>query len=100
MKSLLLNAIKPVKVNIESLGHEVFIRELSYKGAIEVASCKNPIDRAVFTMVYGLCDESGKLEFVPEDFDAIAESLSYAAIQEIAYEISQITKVQPSKLVK
>jgi hypothetical protein len=100
MKSLLLNAIKPIKVNIETLGVEVHIRELSYKGAIEVASCRNPIDRAVFTMIYGLCDQAGKLQFTTEDFDQIAETLSYAAIQEIAYEISKITKVQPSKLVK
>lgn len=100
MKSILLNSVKPVKVKIDSLGQEVFIRELSYKGAIEVASCKNPIDRAVYTMIFGLCDEAGKLEFTVEDFDQIAETLSYAAIQEIAFEVSKITNVQPSKLVK
>ncbi|WP_429142512.1 hypothetical protein [Aeromonas veronii] len=100
MKSLLLNAIKPIKVKIQTLGHDVYIRELSYKGTIEVASCKNPIDRAVFTMIYGLCDEAGKLQFTVEDFDQIAETLSYAAIQEIAYEVSKITQVQPAKLVK
>ncbi|MGL4765212.1 MAG: hypothetical protein ACRC2N_09330 [Aeromonas sp.] len=100
MKHALFNSVKPIKINLETLGQEVFIRELSYKGAIEVASCKNPIDRAVFTMIYGLCDEAGKLQFTPEDFDQIAETLSYAAIQEIAYEVSKITQVQPSKLVK
>ncbi|MGL4843928.1 MAG: hypothetical protein ACRC2Y_04830 [Aeromonas veronii] len=98
-EALFAKAIKPIKIEVAPLG-EVHIRELSYKGACEVASRHNPIDRSVFTLIYGLCDESGKLIFTPEDLNEIADSFSFATIQTIALEVSKITNVAPDKLVK
>lgn len=98
--SLFALAIKPIKVNIPSLGQEIYIRELSYKGAVEVASRQNPIDRAVFTMIYSVCDAKGKLMFSTNDLEQIADTFSFATIQEIAVEVAKITKIDPSNTVK
>lgn len=92
--------IKPVEVMIESLGHKLLIKELSYKGAIEVARCLNPIDRAVYSLVNSVCNEDGSLIFTVDDVDSIANAFTFAQIQEIAYEVSKLTKIDDNKTVK
>ncbi|MFL1802341.1 hypothetical protein ACJW8F_13250 [Plesiomonas shigelloides] len=92
--------IKPIKVHIQSLNDDVYIRALSYKGAVAVATCTNPIDRAVTTVINSVCDHTGKLIFNANDVDLISDNFSYAAIQDIAYEVSKITKVTPADTVK
>lgn len=100
-KEILLSmGIKPVEVNIKSLGQSLYLKELSYKGAIEVAKCLNPVDRSVYTLVNGVCSEDGSLLFAIEDVDTIANAFTFSQIQEIAYEVSKLTKIDPSKTVK
>ncbi|WP_347368026.1 hypothetical protein [Vibrio vulnificus] len=94
-KELLLSlGAKHQKVYIESLDREINIKEVSYRGALEIAKCPNPIDRSVFTLIYTVCDDNGKLIFTTEDIDQIVDTFTFLQIQEIAYEV---TKLYPIK---
>lgn len=92
--------LKPTKIYIKSLDTELNLRELSYKGAMTVAQALNPVDRAVATVVNSLCDDEGKLIFSNDDVETLADTFSFSVIQEIAYEVSNLTKVSPSDTVK
>lgn len=91
---------KPKSILIKSLNKELLLKELSYKGVIEVAQCTNAIDRALYTLIYSVCNEDGKLIFDVEDKDVIAETFTFAQIQEIAFEASNLTKVDNNSTVK
>ncbi|KFA99267.1 hypothetical protein [Vibrio sp. ER1A] len=91
---------KPKLVVIKSLSKELWLKELSYKGVIEVAQCTNAIDRALYTLIYSVCNEDGKLIFDSEDKEVIAETFTFAQIQEIAYEASNLTSVDNNSAVK
>lgn len=91
---------KTTKIKIDSLDQEINIKELSYKGAIELAQAINPVDRAVLTLIYSVCDEQGNLIFTKEDKDLVSETFTFTVIQEIAVAISKLTKVDAKETVK
>lgn len=83
-------AIKPVKETMSD-GTEIFIKELSYKGAAAVACEYSAAEKAIATMIYGLCDESGKNVFSEEQRDWVKENLPVAVIQEIAGKVATLS---------
>lgn len=84
-------AIKPVKETMSD-GTEIYIKELSYKGAIAVACEYSAAEKALATMINGLCDETGKNVFSEEQRDWIKENLPVPVIQEIAGKVADISK--------
>ena len=84
-------AVKPIKETMSD-GTEIFIKEISYKGAIAVMCERSIAEKALFTMIYGLCDESGKNVFTEEQSDWIKENLPWPVIQEVAAKIADISK--------
>lgn len=92
--------VKPVKINVESLQKEITVKELSYKGAIELAKAIDPVDRAVLTLINSVCNEDGSLIFSNEDKELVSETFTFATIQEIAVAISKLTNIKPSDTVK
>ncbi|ELA9841220.1 hypothetical protein V4F87_003262 [Vibrio parahaemolyticus] len=97
---LLSLGAKPKLVEIKSIGQSLLLKELSYKGVIEVAQCTNAIDRALYTLIYSVCDEDGKLVFTVDDKEDIANTFTFAQIQEIAFEASNLTQVSSNSTVK
>lgn len=75
--------IKPVKKSMGD-GTEIFIRELSYKGAVAVACEYSNAEKAIVTMINGLCDEQGKLVFTEDQKDWVKENMPVQVIQEVA----------------
>ncbi|WP_339009452.1 hypothetical protein [Aeromonas popoffii] len=84
-------AIKPIKTTMSD-GTEIFIKELNYKGAMAVASEYDPAERALATLINGLCDESGKNVFAEEQRDWIKENLPVQIIQEVASMIANVSQ--------
>ncbi|CAJ1855591.1 hypothetical protein HLBENOHH_02475 [Aeromonas dhakensis] len=84
-------AIKPVKSTMSD-GTEIHIKELSYKGAVSVACEYSAAEKAILTMIHGLCDETGKNVFTEEQRDWIKENLPVPVIQEIAGKVADLSK--------
>ncbi|MCU8498498.1 hypothetical protein M2G70_07445 [Vibrio vulnificus] len=92
--------LQPKKVFIKSLGVDVQIRELSYAGVAAIAGAKNPVDRAILSVIFSMCDENNTLIFTLDDAQVIAETFSYITIQEISSEIQKITAISDAETVK
>ncbi|RSM24965.1 hypothetical protein [Aeromonas salmonicida] len=82
--------IKPVSKKMQD-GEEIFIKQLSYKAAVSVACEYSVARKSVLTLVYGLCDETGKNVFTEDSIEWIEENLSFNTIQEIASYVAEIS---------
>lgn len=87
MKNLLLKTYKNKKVKFTTLPEEINIRELSYRGYLEVMRASTPADKYVAAILFGVCDEDGSLCFTPDDCDEVANAMSFESIIEIGNEI-------------
>ncbi|MGF1787094.1 hypothetical protein L4D00_14965 [Photobacterium swingsii] len=92
--------VKPHKVQIENLGKEIYIRELSYTSLMALRQCKDMIEQSFVAVIGSVCDESGNLLFTENDAPLIADSMSWYAIQEIASKVAEVTTTNDNDLVK
>ncbi|QWL58222.1 hypothetical protein HQ400_07850 [Aeromonas jandaei] len=83
-------AIKPIKETMSD-GTEIWIKELSYKGAVAVACEYSAAEKAIATMIHGLCDKEGKNVFSEDQRDWVKENLPVPVIQEIAAKIANLS---------
>ncbi|EGR0697663.1 hypothetical protein EX461_18020 [Vibrio parahaemolyticus] len=88
------------KVKLETINKEVYLREMSYAGAVACNQCKTIYERAVVTLIYSLCDETGKNIFTMEDLDVISSTMTYNTIQEIAVKVAELSVTTNEDLVK
>ncbi|MFM1687936.1 hypothetical protein ACJ7VZ_05345 [Aeromonas salmonicida] len=82
--------IKPVPQKMQD-GEAIFIKQLSYKAAVSVACEYSVARKSILTLVYGLCDETGKNVFTEESIEWIEDNLPFPVIQEIASYIANIS---------
>ncbi|HDI3263894.1 TPA: hypothetical protein PMC50_002515 [Vibrio cholerae] len=94
-ETLLKMGVKAVKKHIPSLNDDVYVKELSYAGAIASAKAKDSSERVLTLIVYTLCDENGVLLFTEEDKEQVANTFSYLTLNEIAIASSDITNKTP-----
>lgn len=77
-------AKKPKLIHIKALNADIHLVEFSYRGAIEISRCSDPVERAVFSLINSVSDESGKLLFGIDDIESLSELFSFPVISEIA----------------
>lgn len=91
---------KPRKVMIDSLGQEIYIRELSHTALMSLRECKDSVEQSFVAVISSVCDENGKRIFTEDDAVSIADSMSWNTIQEIAGKIAEISTTSDGGLVK
>ena len=91
---------KARKVEIKSLGKEIYIRELSHTGLMALRQCEDVIEQSFVAVINGACDEKGARIFDEADAQLIADSMSWNAIQEIAGKVAEVTTSNDGDLVK
>ncbi|WMB74222.1 hypothetical protein RA178_06295 [Shewanella oncorhynchi] len=91
MKNLLLKNYKKDKVKFTTLPEEIYIRELSYRGYLEVMRANTPADKFVAAIIFGVCNEDGSLCFTSDDCDEISNSMPFETIIEVGNAILDLS---------